>query len=191
MAAVPGTGVLYTISTGLARGTRASIAAATGCTFGILPHVVAAVTGLAALLQASPTAFEVLKFLGVAYLLFMAWRIRGDKQAFQVKEPGPQPTKRIISSGIALNLLNPKLTIFFVAFLPQFMKTRQGGQVPHMMELSLAFMLITFVVFVGYGRFAVAMRDHVTSNPKVSAWVRRLFAAGFVALAVILMIGDG
>jgi threonine/homoserine/homoserine lactone efflux protein len=190
MAAVPGTGVLYTISIGLSRGARASIAAAAGCTLGILPHVAAAVTGLAALLQASPTAFEVLKFLGVAYLLYMAWRIQRDKQAFEVKESAPRSTRRIIGSGIALNVLNPKLTIFFVALLPQFIKAGQASQVSYLIDLSVAFMLITFVVFVGYGWFAGAMRDHVASNPRVSTWVRYLFAAGFVALAAVLMMGD-
>src|SRR3954447_6017641 len=119
--ATPGTGALYTIATGLARGARASVLAALACTLGTVPHLLAAVTGLAAVLHASGVAFQTIKYAGVAYLLYMAWATWRDTGALAV-EDSPQPASRraVIVSGITLNLLNPKLTIFFFAFLPQF-----------------------------------------------------------------------
>ena len=180
--ATPGTGVLYTLAAGLARGTRASVVAAAGCTLGIVPHMAAAITGLAALLHASGVAFQILKYLGVAYLLFMAISTLRDKDALTVQEAAPRSAARIILSGVLVNLLNPKLTLFFFAFLPQFI----GGEAHatlRMLELSAVFMLVTFVVFALYGVFAAAVRDRMITRPAVLAWARRLFGGAFVALA--------
>ncbi|ONI86464.1 lysine transporter LysE [Actinosynnema sp. ALI-1.44] len=186
--ATPGTGVLYTLATGLARGHRASVIAAFGCTLGIVPHMVATITGLAALLHTSALAFELVKYLGVAYLVYMAWSTLRDKGALVVEQAQTQPVSatKVIVSAVLLNLLNPKLTIFFVAFLPQFVSVGDPGQLWRMVELSLVFMLLTFVVFALYGIFAAAMRDHVISRPRVMAWLRRFFAVSFVALGAKL-----
>ncbi|HZE41116.1 MAG TPA: LysE family translocator [Stackebrandtia sp.] len=185
----PGTGALYTISTGLSRGTRASVIAAVGCTLGIVPHLVAAVTGMAALLNASAVAFQTLKYLGVVYLLYMAWATIRDRDAIAVQE---ETTERsalaIIARGVLVNILNPKLTLFFFAFLPQFVDTGRSTTLPQMLELSAVFMLMTFVVFAGYGAFAAAVRTHVISRPRVLTWLRRGFAAAFVALGVKLAV---
>jgi threonine/homoserine/homoserine lactone efflux protein len=180
--ATPGTGVLYTLSAGLSRGARASVVAAVGCTLGIVPHMAAAITGLAALLHASGVAFDVLKYLGVAYLLFMAVSTVRDKQALTVEETAPRSAARVIASGVLINLLNPKLTIFFFAFLPQFV-THQAHATLRMLELSAVFMLVTFVVFAIYGMFAALVRDQVISRPKVMLWMRRIFGGAFAALA--------
>lgn len=181
--ATPGTGALYTIATGLGRGTRASVIAAFACTLGIVPHLLAAITGLAALLHASGVAFAVLKYAGVAYLLWMAWSTWRDTEEISVEAQPALPVRRVIASGITLNLLNPKLTIFFFAFLPQFVP---DGNVAHMLLLSAVFMAMTFVVFAGYGAFAAAMRERVLRRPSVMAWLRRTFAATFVALSARL-----
>jgi threonine/homoserine/homoserine lactone efflux protein len=188
--ATPGTGVLYTLAAGLARGARASVVAAVGCTLGIVPHMLAAVTGLAALLHASALAFQVLKYLGVAYLLYMAWSTWRDRPALSVDRAPARPATRVIASGVLLNLLNPKLTIFFFAFLPQFVVAGEPGALPRMLALSGVFMLVTFVVFVGYGCCAAAVRDHVVSRPRVLAWLRRTFAAAFVALGARLALAE-
>lgn len=189
--ATPGTGVLYTMAAGLSRGARASVVAAVGCTLGIIPHMVAAITGLAALLHTSAMAFQILKYLGVGYLLYMAWTTRRDKGALTVeKDTAPRSTKKVIAAGILINILNPKLTIFFFAFLPQFVSAKEPSAILRMVELSGVFMLLTFVVFVGYGNFAAAIRNHVISRPRVLTWMRRVFAGAFVALGARLAVTD-
>ncbi|WP_188197826.1 LysE family translocator [Nonomuraea sp. SYSU D8015] len=183
----PGTGVLYTLAAGLSRGGRASIVAAFGCTLGIVPHMAAAVTGLAALLHASAVAFQVLKYAGVAYLLYMAWSTLRERGALSVEqEAAPRPPAKVIIDGVLINILNPKLSIFFFAFLPQFVSAGEPAALARMLELSGVFMLLTFVVFAGYGLFAAAVRNHVISRPKVLTWMRRGFGAAFAALGVKL-----
>lgn len=189
--ASPGTGVLYTIAAGLGRGARASIVAAFGCTLGIVPHIAAAVTGLAAVLHTSALAFEIIKYLGVAYLLYMAWKTIHDRGTLTVEEERvPRSVRRTVADGILLNILNPKLSIFFFAFLPQFVSPNQVNALPMMLLLSGAFMAITFVVFTGYGIFAASMRRHVISRPAVVTWMRRTFAAAFVAMGAKLALTD-
>jgi threonine/homoserine/homoserine lactone efflux protein len=187
----PGTGVLFTLAAGLSRGARASVVAAFGCTLGIVPHMAAAITGLAALLHTSALAFEIIKYLGVAYLLYMAWNTLRERGALSVEnETAPRSAVQVIVSGILINILNPKLSIFFFAFLPQFVSTNEPDALPRMLELSAVFMLVTFVVFVGYGVFAAAVRKHVISRPRVLTWMRRTFAAAFVALGARLAFTD-
>jgi threonine/homoserine/homoserine lactone efflux protein len=181
--ATPGTGALYTIATGLSRGTRASVLAAFACTLGIVPHLLAAVTGLAAVLHASGVAFSVVKWAGVGYLLYMAWATWRDRGTLSVEEQPALSVRRVLATGVTLNLLNPKLTLFFFAFLPQFAPT---GEVVPMLGLSAVFMVMTFVVFAAYGAFAAAMRDHVLRQPRVMDWLRRLFAGTFAALGARL-----
>ena len=185
--ATPGTGVLYTLSAGLSRGARASVIAAIGCTLGIVPHMIAAITGLAALLHTSALAFQTLKYLGVVYLLYMAWVTLREKGALMVDEQtAPRSALRVIVSGILINILNPKLTTFFFAFLPQFVSSDDPRGVLRMLQLSAVFMLFTFVIFSVYGVFAAAMRERVLSRPRVMAWMRRVFAGSFVALGLKL-----
>ena len=189
--ASPGTGVLYTLSAGLSRGARASIIAAFGCTLGIIPHMAAAITGLAALLHTSAIAFETLKYLGVAYLLYMAWNTLKERGGLSVdQDVAPRSAGKVITSGILINILNPKLSIFFFAFLPQFVSTTEPHALSKMLELSSVFMLLTFVVFVGYGIFAASIRSHVVSRPKVMTWMRRTFAGAFVMLGAKLALTE-
>ncbi|MBB2969952.1 LysE family translocator [Mesorhizobium sp. RMAD-H1] len=187
----PGTGVLYTLAAGLSRGARASIVAAFGCTLGIIPHMAAAITGLAALLHTSAVAFQTLKYVGVAYLLYMAWKTLQEHGTLKVeKDMAPRSTAKVIVNAILVNVLNPKLSIFFFAFLPQFVRADEPHPFSQMLELSLVFMALTFVVFVGYGVFAALVRSHVISRPRVLAWMRRTFAAAFVALGAKLAFAD-
>jgi threonine/homoserine/homoserine lactone efflux protein len=184
----PGTGVLYVMAAGISRGGRASVIASVGCTLGIVPHMLAAITGLAALLNTSAVAFQILKYVGVAYLLFMAWSTLRDKDALAVKEDTEHRTVRtVIVRGILINVLNPKLAVFFFAFLPQFVSSTESDSFLHLIELSAVFMLLTFIVFIGYGRFAASIRNHVISRPEVLAWIRRVFAGAFVTLGVSLL----
>ena len=187
----PGTGVLYTLAAGLSRGSRASVVAAFGCTIGIVPHMAAAIMGLAALLHTSAVAFQTFKYLGVAYLLYMAWNTLRERGALKVEqEVGARSAIQVTVTGILINILNPKLSIFFLAFLPQFVSAGESNPLTRMMLLSGVFMLMTFVVFVGYGLFAASIRDHVISRPRVLTWMRRSFAAAFVALGARLALTD-
>ncbi|MEU0510805.1 LysE family translocator [Amycolatopsis sp. NPDC006125] len=183
--ATPGTGALLTMSAGLAHGTRASVIAAVGCTLGTVPHAIAAITGLAALLHASAVAFQVIKYAGVAYLLYLAWSALREPDR-PPEAPAPRSAARVIMSAVLVNVLNPKLTIFFFAFLPQFVHPGDPRSLLTMAELSAVFMALTLVVFVAYGVAAAAMRERVLSRPRVRAWMRRVFAGTFAALAVRL-----
>ena len=187
----PGTGVLYTLAAGLSRGSRASVVAAFGCTIGIVPHMAAAILGLAALLHASALAFQSFKYLGVAYLLYMAWNTLRERGALRVEtETGRSSAAQVTVTAILINILNPKLSIFFLAFLPQFVSASEPNPLGRMLELSTVFMLMTFVVFVGYGLFAASIRDHVISRPRVLIWMRRSFAAAFAALGAKLALAE-
>jgi threonine/homoserine/homoserine lactone efflux protein len=151
----------------------------------------AAILGLAALLHASAVAFQIFKYAGVAYLLYLAWMTLREHGALKVeKDTSRRSSLQVIVTAILINFLNPKLSIFFMAFLPQFVDTGEAHPVLRMGELSAVFMVMTFVVFVGYGLFAAAVRDHVISRPRVLAWMRRSFAAAFVALGVKLAFAD-
>ncbi|WP_300296343.1 LysE family translocator [Ferrovibrio sp.] len=198
--ATPGTGVLYTLAAGLSRGAKASAVAAFGCTLGIVPHMLAAITGLAALLHASALAFDIIRYAGVAYLLWMAWQTWRDRGALSLgnaangagagKTARQVPHSKTIVEAILLNLLNPKLSIFFFAFLPQFVRADADDALAQMLALSAVFMALTFGVFVLYGFFAAAVRDHVLSRPAILLWLRRTFAAAFVALGAKLALAE-
>ena len=189
--ASPGTGAIYSIAAGLARGGKASVVAAFACTLGIVPHLIAAMMGLAALLHASAVAYEIVKYAGVAYLLWMAWQTLKEQGALKVEtKADPRSFWRVMVDGLAINVLNPKLSIFFVAFLPQFIAADEASPLARMLELSGVFMAMTFVVFALYGLFAAAMRDHVVTRPAVMAWLRRSFAAAFVALGAKLALTE-
>jgi threonine/homoserine/homoserine lactone efflux protein len=189
--ATPGTGVLYTLAAGLSRGSRASVVAAFGCTLGIIPHMAAAILGLAALLHTSALAFQTLKYLGVVYLLYMAWNSLREQGALGIKaDVDARSTRQVIVSAILINILNPKLSIFFLAFLPQFVHADDPNTLARMVGLSGAFMLLTFVVFVGYGLGASALRRQVLGRPQVVRWMRRAFAGAFVALGAQLALAD-
>ena len=187
----PGTGVLYTLAAGLSRGSRASVVAAFGCTIGIVPHMSAAIMGLAAILHTSALAFQTFKYLGVIYLLYMAWSTLRERGALKVeKEVDSRSALQVTVTAILINILNPKLSIFFLAFLPQFVSAGESNPLARMLELSGVFMLMTFVVFIGYGLFAAAIRDHVIFRPRVLTWMRRAFAGAFVALGAKLAFAD-
>jgi threonine/homoserine/homoserine lactone efflux protein len=191
MIASPGTGALYTLAAGLSQGSRASVIAAFGCTLGIVPHMAAAVLGLAALIHTSAVAFETLKYLGVAYLLYMAWSALRERGALQVRqEADGRSALQVVVTAVLINILNPKLSIFFLAFLPQFVRVDEPHPLARMLLLSAAFMLLTFMIFAVYGLFAAAVRRHVISRPGVLLWMRRGFAAAFVALGAKLALAE-
>lgn len=188
---LPGTGVIYTLASGLGGGMRASALAALGCTLGIVPHIAASIIGIAALLHASALAFQIVKYLGVVYLLYMAWSVLRQTGPLQVSEQRTEaPASRIILNGFLLNILNPKLSLFFLAFLPQFVPISSPDPTASMLLLAAVFMGLTFVVFLGYGSFAAATRNYILSTPRAMTWLRRCFAGAFGALGVRLALAD-
>jgi threonine/homoserine/homoserine lactone efflux protein len=188
---IPGTGVVYTLSTGITLGRRASIFAALGCTAGIVPHLAATILGLSAVIHTSALAFQVLKYAGVAYLFYLASATWRDKTAFALNKTPQQTTARsLVTKALLLNILNPKLTLFFLAFLPQFIARDAPTPLLQLLTLSGIFMVMTFVVFVIYGLLAHAFRQAVIESPRVQAWLRRSFAAAFAGLAINLALSD-
>ena len=188
---LPGTGVLYTLSVGLGRGFKSSIAAAFGCTLGTLPAATASIIGLAALLHTSALAFQILKYLGVLYLFYMAWSVVRDGSMLDVKEDKTVKSDwRITRDAVALNALNPKLSVFFLAFLPQFVSANAINPTLSMLGLAFVFMAMTFVVFILYGGLASMARDYVITKPGVMLWLKRSFAGAFTLLGLRLALSE-
>lgn len=185
--ATPGTGALYTVAAGLSHGARRAVLAAFACTLGIVPHLAAALTGLAAVLHTSAVAFQTLKYLGIAYLLYMAWTTWNDRSDLTAdEEASPTSRGRVLVTGVVINLLNPKLTLFFFAFLPQFVSAGTSNATGQMLALSGVFMGLTFVVFALYGVVASSVRRHVLERPQVVRRMRQSFALAFVAMSAKL-----
>lgn len=191
---VPGTGVIYTVSTALLRGRRASIFASLGCTLGILPHLAATILGLAAVLHASALAFQILRFAGAFYLLYMAvvtWRDRAAAFTVDANQAsaGMSGGAHVLRAFL-LNILNPKLTIFFLAYLPQFVDPVSGQPLVQLLILSAAFMAMTFGVFVVYGLVAHGFRRHVIGSLRLRECLRVGFSAAFAVLGARLALSD-
>lgn len=188
---IPGAGVIYTVSTALIHGRRAGVIAALGCTAGIVPHLLATILGLAAVLHASALAFQGLKYAGVAYLFYLAYATWRDRSAFAVETGAVRCSAAgLIAKAFLLNILNPKLTIFFLAFLPQFIQPGAGDPLRPLLILSATFMSMTFAVFVLYGLLAHLFRTAVIESTRVQTWLRRGFAASFAGLGANLALAD-
>jgi len=188
---IPGTGVIYTVSTGLVQGRRASVYAALGCTAGIVPHLLATVLGLAAVMHTSALAFQLLKYAGVAYLFYVAYATWRDKSAFALDGSLSRATASgLVIKAVLLNILNPKLTIFFLAFLPQFVEPGANQPLLPLLVLSAVFMAMTFAVFVVYGFVAHAFRRLVIESATVQRWLRYSFAAAFAGLGARLALSE-
>lgn len=188
---LPGTGVLYTIAIGLGRGFKASAAAALGCTFGIVPAAIASIIGLAAIFHTSALAFQIVKYLGVAYLLYMAWSILRDGGALDVNEDHTQNSYfKTALNGTLINVLNPKLSLFFLAFLPQFVDVNHSNATVTMFLLASIFMALTFLVFLVYGACAALARDYIITRPSIMKWLKRSFAGAFTFLGLRLALSE-
>ena len=186
---MPGTGVMYTVSTGLTKGAKASLAAALGCTGGIVPHLIASIFGLAAILHTSALAFQAFKLLGVLYLVYLAWTMWKESGAVEFEHTGVDSSySRIVLQAFLINILNPKLSIFFLAFLPQFVPADAVSPVLYMLVLSCVFMLMTLIVFIGYGLLANRVRYYVSQSPRVIRYIQRAFSGLFLAIGVKLAV---
>lgn len=188
---VPGTGVIYTVSTGLFLGWRASIAAAFGCTAGIIPHLLASILGLSVLIHTSAVAFQVLKFAGAAYLIFIAWSMWRETGVLKFDSCNKKSgIGKIAVRGFLINILNPKLSIFFLAFLPLFVPADSLTPTLHMSVLSGIFMGLTLVIFIIYGVFAHNISAYVVKSHKAVLRTQRTFAVIFAFLGAKLAMAD-
>jgi threonine/homoserine/homoserine lactone efflux protein len=189
---MPGTGVVYTVSCGLTQGRRAAVLAACGCTLGILPHLAASLLGLTAILHAGAVAFQAIKVAGALYLGFLAWGMWRDAAAPVAFDSAPRRKgAALILRAVAVNLLNPKLTVFFLAFLPQFVDPAAAeGPTMQMARLALIFMAMTLAVFAVYGLSAAAARRRVLDSPAIMRRLKRAFAGLFAALGLRLAFGE-
>lgn len=187
----PGTGVLYTVSTGLGQGRNQSVAAAFGCTLGIVPHILASSLGLAAVLHTSAIIFQGFKFVGAAYLLYLAWATIRDKGPVRFEASKTKASSfKTVRTGFLINILNPKLSIFFLAFLPQFIPAAEANKLAMMLELGAVFMVMTFAVFVAYGLFAARVRTYILASEWAMNWIRRTSAFAFGALGMKLALAS-
>ncbi|MCE7988776.1 MAG: LysE family translocator [Caldilinea sp. CFX5] len=188
---IPGTGAIYTLSTGLFRGWRASVVAAVGCTLGIIPHLLASIFGLSLVLHQGALFFQTLKWVGALYLLYLAWVTWHEERLFQLDATSSkQSAWQIVAKAISLNLLNPKLTIFFLAFLPPFLSAGAASPTTELLKLSGVFMVITLIVFVLYGVLANGVRSWVVNSPNLILWLQRTFALTFAVLGLKLAVDE-
>ncbi len=188
---IPGTGVIYTVSTGLVQRWRASIAAAFGCTMGIVPHLSASILGLSAILHTSALAFQTLKVAGSLYLLYLAWSMWQDTGTLKFDRPAEKTgTFQIVFKGFLINILNPKLTIFFFAFLPLFVSPDAVSPTRQLLGLSTVFMLMTFVIFALYGILASGISTYLMNSPKAMRRIQQSFAVIFAGLAAKLVLSE-
>jgi len=188
---IPGTGVIYTVSTGIIGSKKDSIAAAVGCTAGIIPHLVASIVGLSAIFHTSALVFSVIKMIGVAYLLYLGVGMIRNKGGFTINERIKEESKlKIISKGILINLLNPKLSLFFFSFLPQFITNNVNGYLYQMIILSVFFMVLTLIVFIMYGVLANYFKSLIAASPNITRRIQQLFGIVFIGLAAKLALSD-
>jgi threonine/homoserine/homoserine lactone efflux protein len=192
VAAIPGTGVVYTVSSSIGGGWRRGLFAAIGCTLGIVPHILAAMLGLSAIMQAGSVVFEAVRWAGVAYLVFMGVSMIREGGTLQLDDQDDQHGSMglVVRRGIVLNLLNPKLTMFFFAFLPQFLNTPPGLLDLRLIGLGGVFMLMTLAVFAVYAYASATVRDRVLGTPVVLRWVQRSLGALLIGLAARLAVTD-
>jgi threonine/homoserine/homoserine lactone efflux protein len=188
---IPGTGVIYTINIGLTKNRKYAAAAAVGCTLGIIPHMTACILGLSAIMHMSAQVFTIIKYAGAVYLLYLAWKTWRSAGTLEFEEDTTNPQcVNVAAKGIILNLLNPKLTLFFLSFLPQFIPNDAVNKTEYMIILSIVFMLLTLILFTGYGLLATLIKESVRKQKSIMRNVQRGFACVFAVLAVKLAFED-
>lgn len=188
---IPGTGVIYTVSTGIMGSKKDSIVAALGCTVGIVPHLVASIVGLSAIFHMSAYIYHIIKMIGVAYLLYIGWSMIRDKDGLIINEVSKEKSMlKIIVKGILINLLNPKLTLFFFSFLPQFILNNENGYLYQMIILSVVFMSLTLIIFILYGVLANYFKSLIVTSSKLTRRIQQSFGLVFIGLAIKLALSD-
>jgi len=188
---IPGTGAVYTITTGITLKWKASLVAAIGCTLGIIPHILVTVLGLSAILNMSAQVFSVLKLGGSVYLLYLAWNMWREAGTLEINKRHAETSMlKIIAKAIAINLLNPKLTVFFFAFLPLFVSKDSSSPTREMILLSVVFMAITLIVFAVYGILSSSISAYFVNSSKAIKRIQQAFAVILAGFAVQLAFSE-
>ena len=182
LALTPGPDIIYVLTRGLSQGRKAAVFAAIGFNLGIIVHTLAAALGISALLRASALAFGLVKWAGAAYLIYIGIKTLRDRSGFAAGRSAPISSGRILRETIVANVLNPKVALFFLAFLPQFGNADHGSPALQMVLLGLLFMGVSFPVFCLVALFSGVIGDRLRSNPRYSDWLRR--AAGTVLVGL-------
>ena len=187
LALAPGPDILFVVAKGISQGRKMAVVAATGFISGLSIHTTLAVCGLSALLLASTLAFACLKTAGAAYLIYLgvkAWRSSGLLSLPPPGEPGSN--KRIFMQAFLMNVLNPKVAIFFLAFLPQFTRPEAGSLAVQFLVLGLGFAAVSWIVFVLAGIFSSWVGSWIQARPKLARTLDRIAGSIFIALGIRL-----
>ncbi|HTC95565.1 MAG TPA: LysE family translocator [Terriglobales bacterium] len=186
----PGPDMLYVLGRSLGQGRKAGVVSALGIFAGCLVHITAAALGLAALLEASATAYNVIRYAGAAYLLYLGARMLLNKDTQNELSPGasPPPTSlsRIFTQGVITNILNPKVAMFFVAFLPQFVNAARGSVVFQIAVLGLIFDVGGTLVNIGVAFFAGHIGNRLRQSPRAARLQRWFTGSIFIGLGIRL-----
>lgn len=187
----PGPDNLQVLARGISQGRAAGLVAALGFATGISFHTTLAALGVAALLKSSPMAFEAVKLAGAAYLVWIGIKAIRSKGLSSAHERPSQPLAVVFRQSVIGNLLNPKVTLFFIVFLPQFVNPHGAQSVMlQMFELGGVFMLQTVVVFSVFGVAAGMIGAYLKRRPKVGVWLDRLAGATFIGLGIRVALKD-
>jgi threonine/homoserine/homoserine lactone efflux protein len=189
--AAPGPDNLQVLARGISQGRAAGLVAALGFAAGISFHTTLAALGVAALLKSSAVAFEAVKLAGAAYLIWIGIKAIRSKGLSSAHERPSQPLGVVFRQSVIGNLLNPKVTLFFIVFLPQFVNPHGGQSVMlQMFELGGVFMLQTVVVFSVFGVAAGMIGAYLKRRPRVGLWLDRLAGATFIGLGLRVALKD-
>jgi threonine/homoserine/homoserine lactone efflux protein len=187
----PGPDNLMVLALGASRGSRLGVAFGLGCAIGCLSHTALAALGVGALVAASPWAFTALKVAGGLYLLRLGWlalRSRGGTTLAAVDGP-PETALRLFGRGLLANAINPKVVLFFLALLPQFVDSASGGAAAQMAQLGVLFTAAAAFVFGALGLFAGVIGAWLQRHGRAGLWLDRVAGAVFVALGLKLIVG--
>ncbi len=186
----PGPDNLMVLGMGMARGRRQGIAFGLGCASGCLSHTTLAVLGVSAVIAASPLAFGLLRVVGGVYLLWLgigAWRSRGAGPLQRAPGGAQQPLLRLFARGVLANAVNPKVVLFFLSFLPQFVVPAHGHVAAQMALLGLTFTLQAALLFGLIGAFSGSIGQRLQRNPRLGQWLDRIAGTVFVGLGLKLI----
>ncbi|CAB3664698.1 LysE family translocator [Paraburkholderia rhynchosiae] len=187
----PGPDNLQVLARGISQGRAAGLVAALGFAAGITFHTTLAALGVAALLRSSPLAFQAIKLAGAAYLVWIGIKALRSHGLATAHERTPQPLMTVFRQSVFGNLLNPKVTLFFIVFLPQFVQPHGEQSVTvQMLELGALFMLQTVAVFSLFGVCAGIIGGWLKRRPRVGVWLDRLAGATFIAIGIRVALRD-
>lgn len=187
----PGPDNMQVLARGISQGRAAGLVAALGFAAGVTFHTTLATLGVAALLRSSPLAFQTIKYAGAAYLVWIGIKALRSQGLATAHERPPQPLWSVFRQSVLGNMLNPKVTLFFLVFLPQFIDTHGVQSVPvQMLELGALFMLQTVVIFSIFGVCAGMIGGWLKRRPSVGVWLDRLAGATFIAIGIRVALRD-